>query len=140
MAVLGSLKVAATRQEREFLRGSVRSMGFAFGIALDPTGCLPGNEDRDPTHRVRLKGFDGVAFDAGAAWEMTIKRGENEGRKLYSISIDPLPELPMGLRVSAFPETNDAGDLTGYRVEFERPRQSKPAPAAAEPLNDEIPF
>lgn len=135
MAVLGSLKVAATRQEREFLRGSVRSMGFAFGIALDPTGCLPGNDDRDPTHRVRLKGFDGVAFDAGAAWEMPIKRGENEGKRLYSISIDPLPELPMGLRVSAFPDGEGC-----YRVEFERPRQSKPAPAAAEPLNDEVPF
>ena len=134
MAVLGTLKVAAVQQEREVLRGSVRSMSFAFPMALDPTGCLPGNKDREPTHRVRLKGPGGVPFDAGAAWEMEIKRGENAGKRLYSISIDALPELPAGLRVSAFP------DGEGYRVEFETPRApAKPVPAGEE-KPDSIPF
>lgn len=141
-ATIGRLRVATTQQGVEVLRGNVASLSFAFAIGLNPTGVAAGGDD--PTHTVALKGAAGVAVECGAAWEGEIRRGDNRGKRYYSISINALPELPEGLSMVAWPD-DEAGE---YYVQFSpkmaanpRDNAQREAPPPGHDMEDEeIPY
>ncbi|MGE5476178.1 MAG: DUF736 family protein [Bacteroidales bacterium] len=141
-ATIGRLRVSANSQGVERLVGKVASLSFAFSIGLDPLGIEPGTDE--PTHNVVLKGASGALVECGVAWEGKIRRGDNQGKRYYSISINALPELPDGLYMVAWPD-DEAGE---YYVQFSpktghSPRDSAQREASSpghDMEDDEIPY
>ena len=117
---IGYMEVKPGEDQRLRARGRIKTIRHNIAFALEP---VDKGRDSAPTHRVTVKiGDDFVTV--GDAWENTIKRGDSEGRKMFSIRFTD-PDLPdwMG-NVSAFPTGNYVeGGGDEYEIVRNRERQ-----------------
>ncbi|TAN63561.1 MAG: hypothetical protein EPN20_09470 [Magnetospirillum sp.] len=130
-ASLGALSQVGERGGLPVLRGRLISMVIETDIAIDPTGEM--SRKGSPIFAVRLKSPSGKPFDAGAAYQNTIKMGENAGKVMWSIRIARQPGIPEALDLTAWPDGEG-----WYLAMGGNAAPAAPAPAAGP--DDAIPF
>jgi len=133
MSTIGKLTI---KNREGLLEGSFATLAVALSISLEPNGLTDADLD-EPTHDV-FAVVQGRKVNVGAGWTKTIKRGQNEGQRFISFTIDD-PSFPAPLNLSAFP-TAKQGELD---VVWKRPRGGsapRPADVAADIPQDEIPY
>lgn len=101
-------------------QGRIKTMRHSLTFMLRP---VPQDREKAPTHVVQVKSGE-EWIDVGDAWTNTIKTGESQGRKMFSIRLTD-PDLPEWMEnISAFPlNTVDEDGADEYELVRNRQRQ-----------------
>ena len=101
-------------------RGRISTIKLRLAFMLQP---VPQERDNAPTHRVLVKSGE-EWIQVGDAWENAMKRGEFEGRKMFSIRFTD-PDLPEWTgNIAAFPTGAISADGDDqYDIVRQRERQ-----------------
>lgn len=108
----GSMKVNNGRFE-----GEIRTMRIFLRFFLERNAAA--NSDKSPTHIIMAKAPAGHLFQAGIAWERTMRRGHNVGQSMFSLMLDDPEFSDKPVNFSAFPDNQG-----GYKITLERKRDN----------------
>lgn len=101
-------------------RGRVQHPDIYFGFTMKPIDASERSSDGAPTHRLYRKDEEGTDWEVGSAWQRALKRGEHEGKAMFSLSFDD-PALPHWTgNIAAFPD-DDQGN---YQVVHNRKKKA----------------
>ena len=115
-------------QDQKSATGQFSTLDFGLDLELH---AIEENWDKGKMPVATADGAGRPAYDVfgagrsgavklGAAWVKTIKRGQNEGQKFLTMSLDD-PSFPAVLNLSAFP-----GRVKGeFDLKWERPRRAE---------------
>lgn len=86
-------------------QGNISSYHFHMPIKLEPrNGNFANNE---PTHRIIGRAPAGHEFEAGVAWEGTVKNGDQRGKAYFTLKF----EDPHEVVYNAWPSRTMAGEF-----------------------------
>ena len=112
MSVIGDMRQHGEHETGKF-DGSISTLGLSIQFELEP--ARKSTNPNAPSHYVMAKGRGGRTVQIGSAWLRTAIRGENEGAKFFSITLDD-PSMPYPLNVAAFRREQSAiWDITWRR-------------------------
>lgn len=109
-----------TKQSDGSLRGSFRTLAASFKLDVAP---IPDDErrgDQAPNFTVSAITGNGELIEVGAAWVKVAERGDNQGRKFLTLTIDD-PSLSAPLNLTAFPSEREGE----YELVWRRERQAR---------------
>lgn len=127
MSVIGSMEVKTTDNGEVMARGRVDTINHSLVFLMSPDG--PSQSEKAPTHKIEVKKGERY-IRVGVAWMREMKRGENIGKKMFSLSLED-PDLPewMG-NIAAFPVGVGSEDGELYEIQHNRQRQQSQGEAA----------
>lgn len=121
--------------EGNVFKGVIRTMRINLTFRLEKIQIR--RSENAPDYNIVGRAPAGHAFQAGVAWERTMKRGDNVGQSMFSLSLEDPEFGDQPVYLSAFPNGQGGYDLT---LERKRGEQVSSAPTQEAAGNSDMPF